>query len=112
MRLVIKPENSPSTPEELYLDLLKRILTRALVANEFERHTIVPAGPRSRLICGLNQLAAHGNFEAVRLVKTTHEDYFESGHEAHTRAEAAETMLGLRQLDHIQQCIVNVLQEG
>lgn len=112
MRTVIKPQSSASTPEELYLDLLKRILTRALIANDLERHTIVPAGPKSRVIHGLNRFAAHLKLEAVRLVKTTEEDYLESGHEACKRAESAETMLGLRQLEHVQECIVDVLQNG
>lgn len=112
MRTVIKPESLADTPEELYLDLLKRILTRALVANDLERHTIVPAGPKSRVIYGLNRFAAHLKLEAVRLVKTTEEDYLESGHEAFHRAESAETMLGLRQLEHMQQCIGNVLRQG
>jgi len=109
--MVVKTETSPRTSEELYLDLLKKILTRALIASEVERHTILPVGPKSRLVHGLNRSAA-GRFEVVRLVRTTAENYLESGHEAASRMESAETMLGLRQLEHMEQCIVDVLREG
>jgi O-methyltransferase len=44
-------------------------------------------------------------------VKTTPENYLESGHEAAFRMESAETMLGLRQLGHMEQCILEVLRE-
>lgn len=109
--MLVKTETSPRTSEELYLDLLKKILTRALIASEFERHTVLPVGPKSRMIHRLNRSAAR-RFEVVRLVRTTAENYLESGHEAAFRVESAETMLGLRQLGHMEQCVVDVLREG
>src|SRR4051794_38648061 len=109
--MLIKTETSPRTSEELYLDLLKKILTRALIANEFERHTVLPVGPKSRLVHRLNRSAAC-RFEVVRLVHTSAVNYLESGHEAAFRMESAETMLGLRQLGHMERCIVDVLREG
>ncbi len=109
--MLVKTETSPRTSEELYLDLLKKILTRALIASEFERHTVLPVGPKSRIVHRLNRSAAP-RFEIVRLVKTTADDYLESGHEAASRMESAETMLGLRQLEHMEQCILHILREG
>ncbi|MFL6447497.1 MAG: TylF/MycF/NovP-related O-methyltransferase [Bryobacteraceae bacterium] len=110
--MLIKTETAPQTPEELYLDLLKKVLTRAVIASDVERHTIAALGPKSRLIHRFNRFAVRHNLEAVRLVKTTPEDYLESGHEAGHRMESAETMLGLRQLQHMENCIVDVLRSG
>lgn len=50
------------------------------------------------------------NLEMVRLTKTGPQDYLESGHEAGNRAEDAQTMLGLRQFDHAQRCIEDVIE--
>lgn len=97
---------------ELYLDLMKKILTRALTANGVERHTIRPQGPKSWLLHYFNRAAGRYGLEAVRLKASCAEDYHESGHEANNRAEDAETMLGTRQLDHMQQCIVDVLRRN
>lgn len=99
----------PRNPSEIYLDLMKKVLTRALLANGLERHTIIPHGPKSRLLCRFNRVAARFGLEAVRLAESSAEDYLESGHAAMNRVEDAETMLGTRQLDHMQQCIVDVL---
>jgi O-methyltransferase len=91
---------------------MKKILTRALIATGMERHTIRPHGPKSRLLSRFNRAAARFGLEAVRLSPSHAEDYLESGHEAGNRVEDAETMLGTRQLDHMQQCIVDVLTRG
>jgi hypothetical protein len=96
----------------LYLDLLKKTLTRSLVAKGMERHTIAPLGPKSKLIHTFNRMAAGLGLEMVRLRKSTAEDYLESGHAATNRVEDAETMLGTRQLDHAQKCIVDVLKRN
>lgn len=88
---------------------MKKILTRALTANGMERHTILPHGPKSFLLYHFNRVASRFGLEAVRLTPSSAEDYLESGHEAHNRVEDAETMIGTRQLDHMQQCIVDVL---
>jgi O-methyltransferase len=102
----------PHTACELYLDLMKKVLTRALTARGLERHTIRPHGPKSRLLHKLNRFVAPLGLEAVRLTRSSAEDYLESGHEAGNRVEDAETMLGIRQLDHMQHCIVDVLTAG
>jgi len=93
----------------LYLDLMKKVLTRAQTANGMERHTIRPQGPKSWLLYRLNQTAARFGLEFVRLTPSRPEDYLESVHEYGNRVEDAETMLGIRQLDHMQRCIVDVL---
>jgi hypothetical protein len=105
----IQTQPTAQIPPELYLDLMKKCLTRALIAKHLERHTIRPQGPKSAVLHRLNRAARRFGIEAVRLTPTRPEDYLESGHEAQNRAEDAETMLGTRQLDHMQRCIVDVL---
>lgn len=108
--LSVHTQPKPRTPAELYLDLMKKVLTRALTARWVERHTIRPQhGPKSWILYHFNRLASRFGLEAVRLVHSGADDYLESGHEAAKRVEDAETMLGTRQLDHMQWCIADVL---
>lgn len=109
MILSVETEPTPRTPSELYVDLMKKVLTRALTASGMERHTIHPKSAKSRLLYRFNLAAARFGLEAVRLTPSRAQDYLESGHEAENRVEDAETMLGTRQLDHMQRCIVDVL---
>ena len=104
-RLSVQTQPTPQSPVELYLDLMKKVLTRALTANGMERHTIQPVGPKSWLLHRFNQLAHRVGLEAVRLTPSCAEEYLESGDQARNRVEDAETMLGTRQLDHMQRCI-------
>ena len=110
--LSVPTEPAPRDPAELYLDLMKKVLTRALIARGTERHTIRPRGPRSRLLHQFNRVAARFGLELVGLVPSQAGDYLESGHEAMNRVEDAETMLGTRQLDHMQRCILDVLDRS
>lgn len=103
----------PTDARELYLDLMKRTLTRTVTAQARERHTIKARHPLKRLALGL----AHGvldplGLELVRVIQPSVEDYMESGHEAHNRGEGAETMIGIRQLDNMQACIQEVVARG
>jgi O-methyltransferase len=110
--LSVYTEPTSQDSAELYLDLMKKILTRALIARGAERHTIQPHGPKSRLLHRFNRLAARLGLELVRLVPSGAENYLESGHAATNRVEDAETMLGTRQLDHMQRCIRDVLDRS
>jgi O-methyltransferase len=116
-------DSAPSVPttssersavsHQAYLDLLKRTLTRALFARPYERHTLRARVPGKRhLIALVNQTLSSAKLELVRVVRTSEEDYLESGHAATNRAEDAETMLGTRQLDNMQACIMDVVQRG
>lgn len=109
LALFVETKPTPQTPAELYLDLMKKVLTRAVVSKAIERHTIVPEGPKSSLLHRLNRWASRMNMEAVRLKPCSAQDYLESGHEATNRVEDAETMLGTRQLDNMQACILDVI---
>ena len=106
----VQTEPTPATPSELYLDLMKKLLTRAIVARRTERHTVRAEGTKSRALCQVNRVATRFGIECVRLVRCSPIDYLESGHEARRRVEDAETMLGTRQLDQMQRCIQDVLE--
>lgn len=109
----IKTSPEPGTAEELYLDLLKRSLTRAGFAKRYERHTLKPGRLVLRSINAVVRRALTPmKLELVRLVPSGPEDYIESGHEARNRVEDAETMLGTLQLDAMQFCITDVCERG
>jgi len=91
---------------------MKKVLTRALTAKGMERHTVRPRGPKSRMVDKFNRMAGRFGLELVRLTPSSANDYLESGHEATNRVEDAETMLGTRQLDHMQRCIRDVLDRN
>jgi len=98
--------------QQRYLDLMKGILTRAIVATGIERQTVRPWGPKSKLVHKFNSFAARWGFEVVRLAPTVREHYVEPVHESDHRVEGAETMLGTAQLDRMQRCIEDVLENN
>ena len=109
----VKTIPEPRTVEELYLDLMKKTLTRAVSAKKWERHSLRPSGFFRRAISSVLGLTlAPLGLELVRLIPSAPENYLESGHEARDRVEDAETMLGTRQLDQMQACINDVCERG
>ena len=108
--LQVRSTPKPLDAAGLYVDLLKRTLSRVIIARKIERHTIAP-GRRwlQNVALAIHKILGLWNLELVRLVETTAEDYLESGDAAKNRAEDAETMLGIRQLDHMQSSIQDIL---
>lgn len=101
----------PRAPHELYLDLMKRTLSRTITAQDRERHTLRARHPLKRLALAVaTGVLAPFSLELVRVIQPTADDYLESGHEATNRGEGAETMLGTRQLDNMQACIADVIE--
>ncbi len=100
--------DNTSPPELLYLDLLKKCLTR-YVCGERYRAVDPPKGRPSRaLFAPVRNLLAARQLELVRRVAFDPE----------VRAEGrdwppeAETMIGLRRLDNLQHCVTDVLRQG
>lgn len=111
--LRVRTSPSPSTPSEIYLDLLKRLLTRTITAKSHERQTLAARVPGKRhLLQATQKVLARFDMELVRTIRCTADDYFESGDAASNRAEDAETMLGTRQLDQMQAAITDVVRRG
>jgi O-methyltransferase len=101
----------PSDPEglpELYLDLLKRALTRIDAVGE-RLIDVVPVRLGSRAVFGL--LRPILRRRGIRMIRTRPNDRraIEIGFGAHPDAE---TMIGLRRLDNIQQLALEVLRAG
>jgi O-methyltransferase len=93
--VAVKTSPAPSTPEKLYLDLLKKTLTRAQTVGRYTRRTLLGAG----------------RFEISELVPTNPSGYLEAGGaRLEMRQDDAETMVGTKQLDNIQFCITDVLK--
>ena len=102
--MIVSDVAQVTTPEDLYLDLLKRCLTRLGFGETY--HQVEP--PRGTLVWPLFALArALFRTRDLRLVQRF---------PAEMRAEGqdwpldAETMIGLKRLDHLQACIVDVLR--
>ena len=107
----VKTNPQPHTPEELYLDLLKKTLTRAQVAGRYERHALVPDGAIAHAAFRLAKPLLHDRgLELVRLRPSDAEAYMKAGYANENRLEDAETMVGLRQLDNVQFCVADVLR--
>ena len=107
----IETHPDPQSVGDMYLDLVKRSLTRALVAKKFERQTIWPGRKWLRIIVHfLRRILAPMRLELVRLIHTDALGYLESGDAALNRAEDAESMLGTRQFDHMQRCIDDIIE--
>lgn len=99
--------SNPSTPEELYLDLLKRFLTRYHFDSPY-RAIGGSAKVHRRLVVSLLQRPLRAR--ALELVRRTSFD-------AQTRREGrdypvdAETLIGLRRLDNLQHCVTELLRQ-
>jgi hypothetical protein len=108
----VRLQPDPRTPEELYLDLVKRALTRTLTSRTLERHTLEPRGGVRRMISGaIGAVLGPLHMELVRVRPCGPNDYLESGHAALNRVEDAETMVGTRQLDNMQACVTAVIRD-
>jgi len=94
--------------EELYLDLLKKCLTRYAFGEHYHRLNLRRGSLRSALLGPLFAWLAARKMEVVRRTAT----------DPRIRAEGedwpvdAETMIGLRRLDNIQSCVTDLLRRG
>ena len=110
--VAVKTSPNPSTPEEMYLDLLKKTLNRAQISGRYVRHTPIAHGRAERYFySAMGRLLGAGRFEIVERVPSDPGYYLEgSGPRLQGRLEDAETMVGTRQLDNIQFCVTDVLK--
>ena len=99
---------SGPSPERLYLDLLKRVLTRSIFPEEFR-----PVDPHKGTVRRLLFLPLMKLFSAMGLRLVRRFEY-----DAERRREGldwppdADTMLGLNRLDHLEGCIEDVVRRG
>lgn len=94
------------SPEEFYLDLLKKCLTRYGFAEKYEKYEPRRGSLKRALYAPVRHLLGLLKFELVRVKSVNPRD----------RAEGrdwpleAETMIGLRRLDNLQFCITDLLR--
>jgi O-methyltransferase len=93
-------------PEELYLDLLKKCLTRAAFPETYQPVEPIRGSARWLIHAPLRKLLAVAGFDLCRRVSV----------DPVRRAEGldwppdAETMIGLRRLENVERCILDVLR--
>lgn len=100
--------DGPRNPEALYLDLLKKCLTRYLFGEPFQAVESLEGTFRRALYGPIRKLLASRRLQLV----------WRRSFDPDKRAEGrdwpleAETMIGLRRLDNLQHCITDVLRRG
>jgi len=104
--LVRPQDETPRRAAELYLELLKRSLTRSGFGDEF--HVIEPArgSLAGRLYSPVRELLARRQLSIVQRVEADRRDA------GNYWPASAETMLGRERLDNIQACVSAVIEEG
>ena len=97
------------TPEELYLELMKRVLTRYELSNPYVR--LKPRSQLNKFIysdAGVKKALASRNLEIVRVVPFAPRERAEG----RDWPSEAETMTGLKRLNNLQFCVTDVLRRN
>jgi O-methyltransferase len=98
--------DDPDTLRGLYLDLMKRCLTRSLFDELYHQVEPPRASPWRLFYSPIRTLLSRQHLQLVRRVSV------EMRAEGRDWPMGAETMIGLRRLDNIEQCIDQVIREG
>jgi O-methyltransferase len=99
--------SEPASPQALYLDLLKKCLTRSIFPETWRPYQPKRRRPMRRALVGAVQRAlAIEDLELVRRAKVDPAER-EAGHYRHPDSE---TMLSMRRLDNLQRCVEDVLE--
>ena len=104
----IRPRQGEATPELLYLDLLKKVLTRSILPEEYR-----PIDPRKRTLKRALYVPVKRLFDAMglQLVRRFRFDP-QRREEGWDRPPSADTMLGLKRLDSLQELVTDVLHRN
>lgn len=94
------------SPEEFYLNLLKKCLTRYGFAEKYEKYEPRRGSPKRALYAPARRLLGLLKFELVRVKSVNPRDCAEG----RDWALEAETMIRLRRLDNLQFCITDLLR--
>jgi O-methyltransferase len=97
-----------STPETMYLDLLKNCLTRSIFPESYREFNPARGTLRASFYAPLRKLLASRGLELVQRVSVDPAKRAE-GREWPSEAE---TMVGLRRLENLQCCITDVIRQG
>jgi O-methyltransferase len=102
----VSPTDRVPTSKDLYLDLLKKCLTRSTFGERGERYRPHRGGWREVVFESFERILGVAGLELVRRVS------FDSEARAEGRdwPAEAETMVGLRRLDNLEHCIDDVVR--
>jgi O-methyltransferase len=103
------PAGPVATAEELYLDLVKKCLTRSI----FEHLVYEPITVRTRSLRGRLKVLVYKWLRDSRQIEMVRIRPFDFGAREQGRdwPLEAETMIGLRRLDNIEYCVTDVLRQ-
>ncbi len=96
------------SPQELYLDLMKKCLTRLLFPEKYSRIMRPKTLPRRIAWRWLQPLLAHFRVDIVQRVPADPE----ARQEGLDWPFEAETMIGLKRLNNLEACITDVIRQG
>lgn len=94
-----------SSPAELYLDLLKKCLTRSIFG---EKYRSLPADNNNLLLKTVSKWLANQDLQIVRAARFDQH----AREEGLDWPEEGETMIGLKRLQNLQDCIADVVQQN
>lgn len=97
--------NDAQSPTELYLDLLKKCLTRSIFG---EKYRSLPADNNNLLLKTVGKWLANQDLQIVRAAKFDQH----AREEGLDWPEEGETMIGLKRLQNLQDCITAVVQQN
>lgn len=95
-------------PEELYLGLMKQCLTRMLWREKYRPMATPLSGWRSFVLGPLQSLVRRAQLDLVHVEP----DRTAARQEGRDWPLEAETMVGLKRLDNLQQCVTSVIRNG
>ncbi len=96
-----------TTPEELYLYLMKQCLTRMLWREKYRPMTSSASGWRRLMLGPLQSMLRQVQLEVVRIEP----DPTDARQEGRDWPLEAETMVGLKRLDNLQHCVTSVIRD-
>lgn len=103
-----KGYTSETTPEELYLHLMKQCLTRMLCREKYRPMASSVSGWRRLVLGPLQSLLHQVQLEVVKIEP----DRTDAREEGRDWPIEAETMVGLKRLDNLQHCVTSVIRDG
>ena len=108
MNLPMIEPASGATPEELYLELMKQCLTRMLWREKYRPMATSLSGWRRVVLRPLQLLVRRAQLELVHVEP----DRTDARQEGRDWPLEAETMVGLKRLDNLRNCVTSVIRNG
>lgn len=107
-KVVLKMQEHDATAADLYLDLLKKCLTRTIFEEPYEPLLLPNGSVKARAMRAFQTAAGRRDLELVRRARDTHRARLEG----QDWPQSAETMIGLKRLDNVQFCVSDVIERG